>query len=226
MPDAHEDEEQCVDCKTGLKENDRALQCDFCDNWYCFKCTKVSSKSYEALFKSQDEGLQWFDTHCRISFNGVTKIINKVSQLEKTQKEILADVQELKIRDAVQGVQKKEIESMIRDEMEEKKRIDERKLNVMFFGLAESKDMNIENRRQEDEHKLYGILKEVMGEEEEFGIAKITRIGRPIQNDDSEDEGPAELRQGAFGHSSSQSQSLLEGPASLNENMSEQEEEN
>ena len=60
-----------------------------------------------------------------------------------------------------------------------------------------------------------------MGEEGEFGIAKITRIGRPIQNDDSEDEGPAELRQGAFGNSSSQSQSLLEGPASLNENLSQ-----
>ena len=58
---------------------------------YCYKCTRVSAKSYDALCKSNmEEDITWFCLHCRISFNCVSKITSKVSKLEQTQKEILA----------------------------------------------------------------------------------------------------------------------------------------
>ena len=45
-------EEQCRECSVKLRESDRALQCDFCDNMYCYKCTRLTAKSYDALCKS------------------------------------------------------------------------------------------------------------------------------------------------------------------------------
>ena len=84
-------EEQCRECSVKLRESDIALQCDFCDNMYCYKCTRLTSKSYDALCKSsQEEGISWFCLHCRINFHGVTKIIKKMNKLEQTQKDIAA----------------------------------------------------------------------------------------------------------------------------------------
>ena len=69
----------CIECKVKLRDSERALQCNFCDNTFCYKCTKVSAKSYDAICKSsQEEGIQWFCRHCRISFNGVTKMTKRL----------------------------------------------------------------------------------------------------------------------------------------------------
>ena len=123
-----------------IENSDKSLQCDFCENCFCFKCTRVSNKSYEALCKSQNEGLSWFCVHCRISFSGVTKMTNKINQLEQTQKEILVTVKELKEKDSDSDKQisRQEIEDLVREEVEEQKRIDERKLNIMCFGSSKN----------------------------------------------------------------------------------------
>ena len=121
--------------------------------------------------------------HCRISFNGVTKITKKMNKLEQTQKEILASVNELKSKPSDQnGMSQKEVEVLVREEFEEQKRIEERKLNVMCFGLEESSSMNIESRKKEDESTVKGIIEEVLGTDEEFNLTKLVRIGRPVSN--------------------------------------------
>ena len=144
------------ECSVKLRESDRALQCDFCDNMYCYKCTRLTAKSYDALCKSsQEEGISWFCLHCRISFHGVTKITKKMNKLEQTQKEILASLQELRSKpDDQNGMSQKEVESLVREEFEEQKRIEDRKLNVMCFGLEESSSINIESRKKEDERTV------------------------------------------------------------------------
>ena len=92
----NEENYECRECKIKLRETDRALHCDFCDNIFCYKCTKVTAKTYDAICKSsQEEGITWFCVHCRISFNGVTKITTKINKIEQTQKEIMASVQQL-----------------------------------------------------------------------------------------------------------------------------------
>ena len=68
----------CIKCKVKLRDSERAIQCNFCDNTFCYKCTRVSAKSYDAISKSsQEEDIQWFCIHCRITFIGVTKITKK-----------------------------------------------------------------------------------------------------------------------------------------------------
>ena len=134
----NEQAEDCIKCKVKLRDSERALQCNFCDNTFCYKCTRVSGKSYYAICKSsQEEGIQWFCIRCRISFNGVTKMTKKVNIIEQTQKEILESIEELKnkVSNVSSGVSRKEIEEMVREEFEEKQRIEERKFNIMCLGL-------------------------------------------------------------------------------------------
>ena len=191
VPQNEEDADECRECNVKLRESDRALQCDFCENMYCYKCTRVSAKSYDALCKSNmEEGITWFCLHCRISFNGVSKITSKVSRLEQTQKEILASVQELKskVTEDSKGVSKKEVEEMVREEFVEQKRIEERKLNIMCFGIEESRSLNVESRRKDDETSVSYIIKEVLGSDEEFDFSNLVRIGKPIIQDESDGE--------------------------------------
>ena len=188
----NEQTEDCRECKLKLRDSERALQCDFCDNMYCYKCTRVWAKSYDAICRSsQEEGIQWFCFHCRISFHGVTKITKKVNKIEQTQKEILASVEELmdKVSGETTGASRKEIEMMVREEFEESQHRDERKLNIMCFGLEESSSLNIELKKKEDETTVTSIFQEVMGEEEDFSACKMVRIGRPVQPVESQDNG-------------------------------------
>ena len=52
----------------------------------------------------------------------------------------------------------KDVESIVNEELEEQKRIEDRKLNVMCFGLEESSSINIESRKKEDESTVKGII--------------------------------------------------------------------
>ena len=145
----------------------------------------VSAKSYDAVCKSsQEEGIQWFCINCRISFNGVTKMTKKVNIIEQTRKEILVSVEEVKnkVSNVRSGVSIKEIEEMVREEFEEKQRIEERKFNVMCFGLEESSTLNAGMKKKEDETNVTNIMQEVLGDDEDFStsISKMLRIGRPL----------------------------------------------
>ena len=37
-----EQAEDCIECKVKLRDSERALQCNFYDNTFCYKCTWVS----------------------------------------------------------------------------------------------------------------------------------------------------------------------------------------
>ena len=70
--------EDCIECKVRFRDPERGIQCNFRDNKFCCKCTRVSAESYDAICKSsQEEGIQWFCIHCRIHLKGVTKMTKK-----------------------------------------------------------------------------------------------------------------------------------------------------
>lgn len=152
----------------------------------------MTANTYDAICKSsQEEGITWFYMHCRISFNGVTKITTKINKIEQTQKEIMASVQQLqnKVSEESQasGVSKKVVEDMVREEFEEQKRIEDRKLNIMCFGIEESKSINLEARKKEDDNIVNDMIHEVLGEEEDCNFSKLIRIGRPIREENETD---------------------------------------
>ena len=59
--DPHNDEfelnpYECKDCKKVIHSRDSPAECDFCENCYCFKCSKVESKeAYKHLWPDKDE---------------------------------------------------------------------------------------------------------------------------------------------------------------------------
>ena len=111
----------------------------------------------------------WYCPHCRISFQGVKKTVLKVAQLEKTLEEIL---------DKLQKLENGGNDSIVQKALEEKQNTEERKLNFVWFGLAESEKGSSEERRQDDESKLVCIINEVMEVENVALKEKPIRIGR------------------------------------------------
>ena len=106
-----------------------------------------------------------------------------ITLLGQTDPHHLNLTQELKSKlSGGEGMSQTEVEVMVREEFAEQKRIDDRKLNIMCFGLEESTSLNIESRKKEDENTVKGIIEEVLGVEEEFNLTNLVRIGRPVTN--------------------------------------------
>ena len=79
-----------------------------------------------------------------------------------------------------------QIEEMVREEFNEQKRIEARKLN-MCFDIKESLSVNIETRKKDDEVTVSSILEEVLGDEEDYNFSKLVRIGQPIAHENESD---------------------------------------
>ena len=77
----------CSDCKRTVRTRDLPVECDFCENLYCFKCSKIESKETYKTFGSKDDGMLWFCNRCRVSFKGVKKMLFTVSKLEQKQEQ-------------------------------------------------------------------------------------------------------------------------------------------
>ena len=89
-------------------------------------------------------------------------------------------VEELKnkVSNVSSGVSRKGIEEMVREEFEEEQRIEERKFNIMCFGLEESSTLYAEIKK-EDETNVTNIMQEVVEDKEDFrtSLSKMLRIG-------------------------------------------------
>ena len=65
-------------------------------------------------------------------------------------------------------------------------------MNGMFFGIDESKIVNLETRKKENETFVNDIIHDVFGNEGDCYNSKLVRIGRPIIRDETdENEGEA-----------------------------------
>ena len=79
------------------------------------------------------------------------------------------------------GASRKYIEEVVREGFEEKQRIEERKVNIMCFGLEESSTLNAEVKKKEDETNVTNIMQEVLGDDNfRTSISKMVRIERPV----------------------------------------------
>ena len=100
------------------------------------------------------------------------------------EQEILAPVEVLKnkVSNVSSGVSRNEIEEMVREEFEETQGIEERKFNIMCFGLEERSALNAEMKTKEDE-------------DFRTSISKMLIIGRPVIQENQDK--PVDLLGGA-----------------------------
>ena len=170
----------CGGCKKAVYTKDSPVECDFCENVFCFKCSEVSTKTqYKKLSTAskEEEGTMWFCIHCRTSVPGVKKMVIRVTKIEETQVNVLERLD--KLEEQNDGLDEK-----IKGAIFEQKEIDNRKLNVMCFGLTESTEETAELRSNDEVSKLKHIITNVLEIPEEdfpFDEAPI-RIGKFQEN--------------------------------------------
>ena len=143
---------------------------------FCFKCSEISSKpQYKKLSSSakEEEGMMWFCVHCRISNPGVKKLLIRVTKLEENQSSVLERLDNLE-------QQSEGIDDKIKGAVIEQREIDDRKLNILCFGLKESTEENAVIRNDDEKAKLNHIINNVLEiSEDEFSIENTpVRIGR------------------------------------------------
>ena len=127
---------------------------DFCENKYCLKCSR---EVYQQLGSCKNEaGMLWFCSHCRISFSGVKKMLCRVTKLEQTQAEF-TEMQEQLVKN-VDDLENKVIDEKIKEALLEQRERENRKLNLMCFGLPESEKETPEDRHNEDCEQLSHIV--------------------------------------------------------------------
>lgn len=179
LPSRNSDSEEmepfiCSVCKKAIYTPDPPVECDFCDNSYCFKCSEISSKAqYKKLCLNvkEEEGTLWFCKHCRTSVPGVKKMVVRVTKIEETQSNILERLDNLEKSN--EGLDEK-----IKGAIQEQKEVDGRRLNIMCFGLAEE---NPFLRGAEETAKLKHVIKDILEiSEEDFPLqdVKPIRIGQ------------------------------------------------
>jgi len=94
-------ESQCGECLVGVKQNDKALQCDLCNTWVHIKCGRVSDSMYNSLKKASKDGtgVKWFCDKCEPQFEKIKSELRLVSerqaQMEEKQTELDLKVKKL-----------------------------------------------------------------------------------------------------------------------------------
>ena len=173
---------KCAGCSKTTHTIDPPLQCDFCENLYCYHCSQISSKqSYQHLGKyKEDDGTMWFCHHCRVSFPGVRKMVCRVTKIEEALDTVVKRLGEL---------ENNGIDAKINDALHEQREIDSRKLNIMCFGLPEedqrfsdqeSPDQESQDQNsKQDSQIIDNIITDVMGLEKDSVLTeKPVRVGK------------------------------------------------
>lgn len=76
----------CVvpDCSKPITNSVKAIQCSFCDSWYCLNCSKLTSKLYDTLSKSHHVANIWWTCdaclHHLPTFRRMTSSIEELKQ--------------------------------------------------------------------------------------------------------------------------------------------------
>lgn len=119
----------------------------------------------------------WFCVHCRTCVPGVKKMVVRVTKIEETQSNVIERLD--KIEEENEGLDEK-----IRGVILEQKEIDNRKLNIMCFGLSESTEESAGLRNADEMVKIKHIINDVLEiSEDEFSLDEApVRIGKFQEN--------------------------------------------
>lgn len=208
----------CQDCKKTFVQGTNGIDCDFCDHWFCLNCSKLKKSVYQAI-KSTRDNLMWFCEHCLTAFPGVKKMMMKVANLDDRVDKLETRVKNLE-ENPLSSNSSKTMEEAVRAEMQEIQDIENRKLNLICFNLAESESENIEDKKIDDLQNLKEIVeKDMKLTDSDIQIKNPVRIGK------KDESGKKKARPLKFSVETFESkQQILKGNAKLrmHENLEKQ----
>ena len=179
---------KCLECDAPCTELQQALLCERCDCWVHASCAGIENEVYDIFFKkgSRLPGVRFF---CKSCDNKVTEVIEKCSTLEQDTLTLKNEMVDVKAQLAtINETIKTQVNDKVSDIMDDKREIERRKMNLIVFGLPESKpDENdktvwdTEKKIQKDIEEISNIISEDIGValSPRTGIIDARRIGGP-----------------------------------------------
>lgn len=172
----------CVRCSQEIQTSDPPLECDFCECEYCLSCSKmITRQAYQQLSKSKEQdGTIWYCHYCRVSFPGVRRMVCRVTKVEELQQDVARWLDELENH----GTDDK-IDDKIKQAFCDQREVESRKFNtrIICFGITEPSFDDANQKRDEDNRKVWQIFEDVMaldGNSIQLKEKPI-KIGKPVE---------------------------------------------
>ena len=184
--------DHCPVCQSVVKNGDRATQCDQCDLWVHTSCSKMSSKTYEALMCDGDS-LSWLCKPCKVTSKMFAKRLNCIekeqgqlktkvegqhdlimelqNQVDNLKQEVKENMLHQPSSSLVQTVKDLDISTLSR----ELKKEDQRQNNVIIEGT-------VPQITKKDEVKLVKELAECLDVELKESEITTKRVGKKLDN--------------------------------------------
>ena len=160
----------CTDCKVDLTTGKKSIKCGFCKNQYCCKCSKLKQTLFNEI--GREDSILWTCTHCRIAMPGVNQMMSSIKSLELKVGEIQAQIQN---QSELPKTDKDLIRQVIREEKEEERESELRKLNIVVHQLPESKLGTLEDRKRDDLDTLQSLVTDAL--HIDVDIENVFRLG-------------------------------------------------
>jgi len=168
---------KCMDCDIDLNtKQSKSIECDFCHNWYCLKCSRLKQALFNELSKAQDVGVMWNCGHCRIALPGIKDITARLLNLE-------AKVGEIAKQDKVAPQTDREsIRKMVQEVRKEDDEIEMRKLNIIVHSLKEHESDDVEVCKLADSELVSEILNNTLNLKVDIEQGRVTRLGKKSED--------------------------------------------
>ncbi|KAJ8042605.1 Histone-lysine N-methyltransferase trithorax [Holothuria leucospilota] len=154
----------CGKCGKFVKDNTKAVCCEFCSVWFHTKCEGISDEIYNFLNEGGEQ-IHWFCKKCNDMAIDVMKLVQSLKEkndlLEKKIDELSQQVEDLSsLKDNFAG----KVRDIVREEVKEIKDKEERACNVVISSIPESvaSDSQGDEERRSDLEKVNYLIHEVL----------------------------------------------------------------
>ena len=91
----------CPKCSKVVKDSDKALECEICDNWFHIKCEQLSDNEYKLIDEHKESNLHWFCSLCNINavsiIKSLTSLKGRCDILEQDMTQVNSDMKIVKV---------------------------------------------------------------------------------------------------------------------------------
>ena len=130
---------KCNACDTETMKDDSCLCCDYCSGWFHITCVDIPQQLYEFIVENEknspESGLSWYCRKCKLK---AKEAVTKFASLEQKTTKLQTDMVEVQEKIAsIESTIKTKVRTTISETMAEKDDIENRKHNLIVYGLPE-----------------------------------------------------------------------------------------
>ena len=97
-------ENVCPDCTNQVRNSDKGLMCDVCENWHHIACQQISDAKYKFLSAPENSDVHWFCLPCNKSAAKLLKLITSLQTRQDELEKKMETVEKI-VSDSTSGLQ-------------------------------------------------------------------------------------------------------------------------